>query len=471
MTRLLFECTYVFEHPDDNSGIQRVVRNMIRQLAHIQSPVECIPVIMKGDQLHRVISLAPLTARPLIPQLEQLIVWFDRIYRRSRKRYEDWDSGMERLWPSGVSHRIRRVFFALCKLASLGITLPLKGLIALNRRVHVLERTSPLQARAGDQLVLLDSSWHADFFPLAQRLKGEGIGIISVIYDLIPLTHPRFCDEPLVKVFEKWFDWIASTADGYIAISNTISLEVRSEIERRVGPVAAARRWHDHFQLGSDLDLAPTDVGADALVSDIFAAGEPIYLMVSTIEPRKNHAYLLDAFEILWRRGLAVRLCIIGKIGWKCELLVERIRTHPQLNKRLFMLNNVNDSGLEFAYRKSRALLFPSFVEGFGLPLVEAMQRDLPAIGSDIPVFREVGKDFMLYFDLDDPNSLALQIVAFEKDGTFPAARRLADWRWPRWREATQQFVDRVLAGTELFSEINRKSALRVDTANSALLP
>ena len=86
-------------------------------------------------------------------------------------------------------------------------------------------------------------------------------------------------------------------------------------------------------------------------------------------------------------------------------------------------------------------MVFPSHAEGFGLPLVEAMQRGLPVMASDIPVFREVGGDFMAYFDLADPQSLVRLIQAFEASGQFPAARPVVEWQWVDWRGAAGQLI------------------------------
>jgi alpha-1,2-rhamnosyltransferase len=109
------------------------------------------------------------------------------------------------------------------------------------------------------------------------------------------------------------------------------------------------------------------------------------------------------------------------------------------------MFNQINDNSLEFAYANARALVFPSYVEGFGLPLVEAMQRGLPAMASDIPVFREIGGEFMAYFDLADPQTLADRVTQFESSNEFPASRSVADWQWIGWREASQQLVNGTL--------------------------
>lgn len=439
MTRLLVECTYVFEHPSANSGIQRVVRNVIQQLPDADAERECIPVVMLDGALYQVKSLAPIkTPKINLTSLRvKLEHWANGFWLRHR--------ALERRRPFSQSHFARRVLYVLCRLTAFAcFSLPMRVLGRLLKGKPVPERCVPLQHRAGDQLVLLDSSWHANFFPLAEQLKRDGVGIVSVIYDLIPLTHPQFCDAGLVKVFNDWFDWIARTADGYVAISTTIRDQVRQEMLRRIGTQQVQQRWFDYFHLGSELDLSDATAEVDRHLLDMFKRPEPVFLMVSTIEPRKNHAYLLDAFERAWAAGSTARLCIAGKIGWKCEALIERIRQHPQLNRRLFMFNSLSDTSLEHAYSHATALVFPSHVEGFGLPLVEAMQRGLPAMASDIPVFREIGGDYMAYFDLHNPQSLTELVLAMERSGVFPAPMSLDQWRWLSWREASAQLVQRI---------------------------
>lgn len=444
--RLLVECTYVYEHPQDNSGIQRVVRNIIGHLDTLDEGIECIPVMMNSGRLYRVLSLAPLNIDDASSRRQKQIVRLDH----ARNRYWWWHSRLERQWPFRNSALARRLLYWPCKLLSLAITAPLRGLLWLNRNAQPApQRAVELAAQEGDQLLLLDSSWHADFFDLAERLKGQGVGIVAVIYDLIPLTHPRFCDEGLVKVFDHWFDWISKTADGFMAISQTVSGQVARELQGRLGDAEASRRWHGYFHLGSELDLNRPTAALHKGIRQMFEQSGAVYLMVSTVEPRKNHAYLLDAFERLWNQGEGVRLCIVGKIGWKCEALVERVKRHPQWNKKLFMFNDVNDKSLEFAYATARALVFPSYAEGFGLPLVEAMQRGLPVMASDIPVFREVGQDYAAYFDLEEPGSLVELVRRFESSGQFPAKSSLETWCWLNWQMAARQLVTRSVQGIQ----------------------
>jgi alpha-1,2-rhamnosyltransferase len=435
MTRLLVECTHVFKHPTVNSGIQRVVRNVINQLPASADGVECMPVVVLNGQLYRVLQLAPLDT-PFYNALET----FGERLERLAHRFWQWHQKRDAQCTSKLARRILYVGYRLTVFAAFGV--PIRLIRRINR-TQLLKRCSPLQNQPGDQLVLLDSSWHSDLFAHVEQLKRDGVGVIAVIYDLIPLTHPQFYDTRLVEVFSEWFAWITRTADGYMAISATVRDQVREELQRRIGGEQTDKRWFDFFHLGSELDLHTTEATVEARLKQLFTTPEPVFLMVSTIEPRKNHAYLLDAFERAWVAGSTARLCIAGRVGWKCEALLARVRNHPELNTRLFMFNDLSDTSLEHAYAHASALVFPSFVEGFGLPLVEAMQRGLPAMGSDIAVFREIGGEFMAYFDLLDPQSLADLIIGFQRSGQFPAARDVADWQWIGWREASQQLAER----------------------------
>jgi glycosyltransferase involved in cell wall biosynthesis len=433
--RLLVECTHVFKHPMVNSGIQRVVRNVIKQLPASAKGVECIPVVVLNGYLYRVLHLAPLNS-PFLNKLEN----FGERLERLAHRFWQWHQRRDAKCTSKLARRLLYVGYRLTSFSAFGISL---RLIRRVNRTQLLKRCLPLQHQPGDQLLLLDSSWHSDFFAQVERFKSDGVGVIAVIYDLIPLTHPHFYESRLVGVFGEWFEWITRTADGYMAISATVRDQLREELKFRIGAEKTAKCWFDFFHLGSELDLHDTEGTIEPHLMQLFVTSDPVFLMVSTIEPRKNHAYLLDAFERAWAAGSTAHLCIAGKIGWKCDALLTRVSNHSELNQRLFMFNDLSDTSLEYAYAHASALVFPSFVEGFGLPLVEAMQRGLPAMGSDIAVFREIGGDFMAYFDLQDPQSLANLICCFQRSGQFPAVRDVVDWQWISWREASLQLVER----------------------------
>lgn len=429
--RFLVECTYVFEHPNDNSGIQRVVRNVVNCLPNLETKEECIPVIFRQGKMFRVQHLTP--------------VKFEKQFVNLRKRVDDLRTRYwylhHRLHGKGIfaeSHTLRRLLFLLFRSFSIIYLVPLTFLVAMTRMWIGKGRIEPFVVNKDDVLILLDSSWHATFFNDVEKLKQQGIRIIGVMYDLIPLTHPQFCDKHLVTVFSKWFKWITGIADGFMCISRTVSLQLADFNAPSRG------QWYDHFYLGNELDQENAGSAISSRVRKVFQNGRSVYLMVSTIEPRKNHAYLIDAFDQLWKQGSDISLCFVGKVGWKCEALIERIGTHPERERRLFMLNGLTDRELAYCYKSSKALVFSSFVEGFGLPLIEALGRGLPVLASDIPVFREVIGDYGAYFDLADPASLRNVIECFELED--PAAKKamLASWKWLSWRDSAEQLIGRI---------------------------
>src|SRR5690606_9031587 len=120
------------------------------------------------------------------------------------------------------------------------------------------------------------------------------------------------------------------------------------------------------------------------------------------------------------------------------------IRQHPQLSKHLFVWNDLSDRELEYCYMNARSLAFPCYVEGFCLPLVQAMQRGLPAMARDIRVFREIAGDALAYLGLSDPSTLANLVKQFESTGSFPAKGDLAKWKWLSWKDSAGQFTSRV---------------------------
>src|SRR5438105_8720704 len=156
----------------------------------------------------------------------------------------------------------------------------------------------------------------------------------------------------------------------------------------------------DHFYLGAGLGEIEPGASHDDAITAIFAAGSRVYLMVGTIEPRKNHAMVIDTFERLWASGSSAKLLIFGRLGWRSDDLARRIRGHPELGRRLLWLEAGTDSELDFAYRHAAALLFPSRCEGFGLPLVEAMRYVQSVIACDISVFSEFGGDYSRFYDV-----------------------------------------------------------------------
>lgn len=298
-----------------------------------------------------------------------------------------------------------------------------------------------------DILLLLDSTWHLDTWGSVKKAKDNGVKVIAVIYDIIPISHPQFCDENLVRLFKKWFTIAIDNVDGFITISQTVQFQLQDYLKEKY-PKKIKEKKFDFFHLGADFAYKDFSLYANNIKNEIHAlydSNKDIYLVVCTIEPRKNHKYLLDVFDKLWEKDYDVTLNIVGKKGWMVDDLINRIHSHSQYNKRLFHWDNLNDDELTYCYKNSKMLLFPSFIEGFGLPIIESLNNKLPVLASDIPIHREVGKDYIDYFNLDDITSLESKIINIEKN-TIPDNLIIKDdFRWLNWNESTKMLFEKIL--------------------------
>ncbi|MCK9374486.1 MAG: glycosyltransferase family 4 protein, partial [Sulfuricurvum sp.] len=293
-------------------------------------------------------------------------------------------------------------------------------------------------------LLLLDSSWHLQIWGAVDKMRARGIRVFTVTYDLIPITHPHFCDENLVRLFNDWFTQAVKRVEGYIAISRTVEEDLYGYLRTLNVSTPLPRERLTHFFLGADIKKSDSpEFDARNTLKKWFEETHAPYLIVCTIEPRKNHIYLIEVFNRLWEQGIDARLMIVGRIGWKVDELIHTIRAHPEFGKRLTMWNDLSDSELSYTYHHAKMLLFPSYVEGFGLPIVESLYFGLPVLASDIPVHREVGQEKIGYFDLDNPADLVEKIVAIESLSSLPRVDpsqiHIVDWK-----ESAQSLLEEI---------------------------
>lgn len=264
--------------------------------------------------------------------------------------------------------------------------------------------------REGDKFVLLDASWGMlpEHLPLIQGLADVGGELITVLHDLIPLIHPLSVSPEMTDEFNEWFEKIVLKSDRILCVSKSTAMDVIAYVTRNNLATKPHLRigW---WRLGADFDSdenAPPSADAKAVTAN----ETPYFLSVGTLEPRKGYPIALEAFERLWLRGVDARYVIIGRAGWQSEALAHRIKQHREFGRRLLWLDNASDADLRHCYTYASALIYPSMIEGFGIPLVEAGRYGLPVVASDLPVFREIGGDHVRYFNLLDSIDLADKI-------------------------------------------------------------
>ncbi|CAB3789270.1 D-inositol-3-phosphate glycosyltransferase [Paraburkholderia ultramafica] len=273
------------------------------------------------------------------------------------------------------------------------------------------------------------------------KWRGQGVRLCFVVYDLLPLTSAKWFTTVAQKSFRLWLQTLSVHADAVFCISRTVAEETRTWLDDKLGTAAhnLAVRW---FHLGADLHTHASPLQmrlpAGLSVSSQNSLRQTV-MMVGTLEPRKGHTLVLDAFDILWANGCSATLVIIGKMGWHVENLVERLRTHQQWGKHLIWQSGATDDELSEMYLSVDGLIVASEAEGFGLPLIEAASFGLPILARDIPVFREVAEQHATYFAARSGAELAPEInewlarLATRQAPSSEAMQRLT------WSESAEQ--------------------------------
>lgn len=345
---------------------------------------------------------------------------------------------------SGVQRVVRNYYAELTRLASGGdfIVEPIcwtetglvhpRGYARSRLNVDVQGPDEDVRILPGDIAFMVDSSWWSPerFDEFHTGLKAVGGEVVWVVYDLVPLNTPEYCDPVMPPVFRGWLEHVARTACGVICISEATRRDLESYFNSALGP-ADRRPWTRAVHLGSDIeskacaDLTP----AGRSVMDALA-GQRFAMALGTVEPRKDYATVLSAFETMWAEGSQMRLVIVGKVGWNTQALIERIEQHVENGRRLFWLAGASDADIDGLLGSAHALVQASRAEGFGLPVVEAGAKGVPLILSDLSVFREIAGSEATYFPAGDAESLARILMAADKAGVWlkPSGIRTMTW-------------------------------------------
>jgi len=212
--------------------------------------------------------------------------------------------------------------------------------------------------------------------------KAGAAQMLAMVHDVIPLDYPQFTRPDTAARFESELKATATACDALIYNSEDTAQRTKKYLQK----------W------GLSPAPLPILLGTEPLPAPPKAplANPAEFVILSTIEPRKNHQLLLD----IWP-DIPAHLHIIGQRGWQNEAVFHTLDTHPMIGKTVFEHNALSDQALANRLAAARALLFPSFAEGFGYPLIEALQMHLPVICADLPCFREVAGDLPTYLPPD----------------------------------------------------------------------
>ena len=182
--------------------------------------------------------------------------------------------------------------------------------------------------------------------------------------------------------------------------------------------------------LGKSSIFKPTHESA---VLSEYGISEPYFINVGTIEPRKQGLTLLESFKHFCLKSIEpVQLVLVGQKGWKTEAFDAALEAHPYRD-RIVQTGYVATEHLPVLYTHSKALIYPSEYEGFGLPIVEALACGTAVIAADNSSLREIGEGSALFFPTGDAQALCERmedVFAIQEDQSGQYLQQAAKFDW-----------------------------------------
>jgi glycosyltransferase involved in cell wall biosynthesis len=289
--------------------------------------------------------------------------------------------------------------------------------------------------------------FHATFNTMPARLA---MPCVVTIHDIMRLTHPAWCRAGVRGAVERAFlghglRRAIRSADAIAAISAATSRAIAA-----VHPAASDRTTVTLS--GVAPRFRPVEPDPARLAALGLAPGRPFVLTVGQDAPYKNHRGALRAFAIAYRDDPAMQMAIVQRRGAAGGAL-DRLARDLAIADRVRVLPAVAPDTLPMLYAAAAALLHPSFAEGFGNPVAEAMACGCPVVTSDTSAMPEVAGGAALLADPHDPQSIAGALLAATRDPAQAARLRVAglararQLSWGAFAAANLAIYRRVLAG------------------------
>lgn len=291
----------------------------------------------------------------------------------------------------------------------------------LNKLDNYLMRIKEASFEKGAVVVNLGTSWWIPsyFSTVAEAKRKYNIKYVPYIHDIIPLKVPEHCSEGLVKDFISWIHNVILYADGFLANSkqtasdlSALALQIHG---RKISPHVCTLDATPPF-------LEETEEGR-VVCSDVVQEilEEPFVLFVGTIESRKNHLFIFDAWLELVR-GLGIdnvpNLVCVGKIGWLNEAAMSRLVNSEILQRKVRLLSNIGDSELAVLYKACQFTTYNSYYEGWGLPVSESLACGKVPLVANNTSLTEAGGDLAVYFESGNKSDYIAKFKSL-LDGSF----------------------------------------------------
>jgi glycosyltransferase involved in cell wall biosynthesis len=300
---------------------------------------------------------------------------------------------------------------------------------------HDMKTDTP-DIEKGDILLALGEQWlYPQTIDLYQALQKEkSISLVTLINDIVPFFNPEYYEAGFAPQFVESVTRMVSLSSGIVTISNWTQKDVLQYLAEALRP---------------GVKMATVICGADnnsvTPLDTAKAPTEPYVMVVSTIQPRKNHMLLYYVWSRLIQENKNVpKLLLVGSVGWHVSDFLHFVKSNPILEDRIEILENVEDEDLAALYKNCLFTIYPSFYEGWGIPISESLRFGKVCLASGSSAMPEAGQNFADYFSPYDSNELFKLVQKYVDHPNLLKQREseiAKSYRSPTWSKAVDDLV------------------------------
>ncbi|MDB5210991.1 MAG: glycosyltransferase family 4 protein [Sediminibacterium sp.] len=263
---------------------------------------------------------------------------------------------------------------------------------------------------------------------------------VLIVHDLAFIHFPKFIPWYHRRYYQLFTKKFLVKAKSIVAVSEFTKQDIINRYKipgRKISVVSGAAREH----------FVPFSWFEREEVKESFADGREYFLFTGGIHPRKNLMNLLKAFSLFKKRQQSnMKLLVAGRLAWDYEDILTKLNSY-RYRDDVVLLDHLPDDQLARITASAYALVYPSFFEGFGLPIIEAMQAEVPVITSNTSSMPETGGDAALYADPSDPTAIAKHMMDLYKDESLrysliaAGKEQAAKFSWDKAADALWQNI------------------------------
>ena len=265
----------------------------------------------------------------------------------------------------------------------------------------------------------------------------KSVKLITVLYDLIPVLAPQFAVEAIRQVYEHYMKQVLPKSDLILAISKNTASDAHDWL-RAIGENSPANI--KVIRLGDEIGRE------DPVRPEHITLPKEYILCVGTIEARKNHTSLYFAYKLAAQEKQHLPTClVVGRLGWMSGDIYQIITSDPDTKDRIIFLRNISDDQLAWLYKHALLSVYPSFYEGWGLPIAESLLHGTPCLASETSSIKEIAGNLVDYFSPYAPEQLKQKIEKYSTNPSLLRQRRAEvrkKYKATSWDKTYSQVAD-----------------------------